>query len=110
MITTIHSLRRVLTSAMVCLSLNGCAGNPPPAEGAIWVSYAPPHAPHEARPRRPGRTYIWVEGYYRWTNTEYVWVPGRWENRPHPRSHWRKGGWYRGNRGWYWVEGHWDER
>ena len=102
--------RRLLLGAALVLGGNACIGAPPPAVDVVWVSYAPPRPPHEARPRAPGRTYIWIEGYYRWTSTEYVWVPGHWEQKPHPRAHWHRGRWYRGNRGWYWVDGRWEER
>lgn len=101
-------LRRLAVCAAVAVPIGGCVGNPPPAEGAIWVGFAPPRAPAEERPRSPGRTYVWIAGYYRWTDTEYVWVPGHWEAPPRPRAHWKRGQWYRGNRGWYWVEGHWE--
>lgn len=100
--------RRVLASAALILGSTACVGNPPPGETAIWVSYAPPSAPHEHRPRRPDRLSIWIEGYYQWNSTAYVWVPGHWERRPHPKARWHGGHWYRGNRGWYWVEGRWE--
>ena|SRR5690348_7251506 len=108
----IHAIavRRVLASAALILGSTACMDNPPPGETTVLVAYAPPRAPHESRPRSPGRTYIWIEGYYQWNSTAYVWVPGHWAQRPHPKAHWRKGGWHRGNRGWYWVDGRWEGR
>ena len=99
------AVRRVLASAALIAASTACAGNPPPGETVIWVSYAPPRAPHEPR---PDRVSIWIEGFYRWDSAAYVWVPGHWERPPRPRAHWHRGGWYRGNRGWYWAEGHWE--
>lgn len=109
--TTPQLLRRALVGVTLLVLSSGCVGNPPAMTGgAVLVAVGPPPPRREARPRPPGREYIWIEGYHRWTGAEYAWVPGHWERRPHGRAHWKKGRWYHSPRGWYWSEGHWEER
>src|SRR6266498_3496265 len=55
----------------------------------------------------PGPGYVWTTGYWRWTGSDYVWVPGSWLTRPRPAAVWVTGHWVRRPGGWAWVAGHW---
>jgi hypothetical protein len=71
---------------------------------------APPPPQIETPPPPPSPEHVWVVGYHRWDGPthRYVWMPGRFERRPHPNAQWRPAHWEpRGNRT-VWVEGNWD--
>ena len=55
----------------------------------------------------PGPGYLWVPGYWEWTNRGWVWVAGRWVVPPHPQAIWVAPGWVQGPQGWYWQQGYW---
>ena len=73
----------------------------------IVVRVAPPRAIVERRGPPPSRAHIWIDGYHRWDNNAYVWVPGRWEAPPRPRARWVAHHWAKRRGGWVFVEGHW---
>jgi hypothetical protein len=92
--------------ALAALTLSTACLVPPPP-GAVFVRVRPPAASVEIRGDAPGPDFVWVEGFHRWDVTRYIWIPGRWERRPHPKAVWVSGRWRHHDRGWYWVEGHW---
>lgn len=61
----------------------GCVVNASdsPARGVI-VSGPPPAPVHEEAPPPPNPQALWVGGYWHWTGTVYVWIPGHWEAPP----------------------------
>ncbi|MGO8995556.1 MAG: hypothetical protein ACLQVI_19785 [Polyangiaceae bacterium] len=103
----------------------GCAGHatvvvePPPrvvVEGHVGggaeliVQGAPPPPPAvqvEVTPPAPSPEHFWIAGYHRWDGHAYVWVPGRYERRPHPGAEWRAAHWEPRGAGHVWVEGTW---
>lgn len=85
--------------------LSSCVVAPPP--GAVFVRTRPPVDVVEVRGVAPGPGFVWISGYHAWRGGVYVWVPGRWEARPHARAVWVSGRWRQHRNGWYWVEGHW---
>jgi WXXGXW repeat (2 copies) len=113
--------------ALVPLAFLGCAEAPPttvttttttqevttttpgavPVAREVFVTQAPPAVRIEAETVSPGPRYIWTRGYWRWTGTSYVWVPGSWVVRPRPAAVWVQGHWIKRPGGWVWVAGHW---
>ena len=73
----------------------------------VIVRVAPPRAVVEHRSSRPGRDYVWVNGYHRWDGHRHEWVEGRWERPPHAGGRWVQHRWVRREGGWVFVEGHW---
>jgi len=103
------------------LALIGCAGEPTavttttttqevtttgPAREVV-VTRAPPPVRIETQTVAPGPAYFWTRGYWRWTGTTYVWVPGAWVVRPRPAAVWVEGHWVPRYNGWVWIAGHW---
>jgi len=102
------------------LALVGCAGEPTtvtttttqevtttgPAREVV-VTRAPPPLRVETQTVAPAPGYAWTRGYWRWTGTTYVWVPGTWIVRPRPAAVWVEGHWVPRYNGWVWVAGHW---
>ena len=93
---------------LVPLALVGCAEEPTtvttttttqevtttgPAR-AVVLTRPPPPVRVETQTVAPGPGYVWTTGYWRWTGTDYVWVPGSWVVRPRPAAVWVAGHWY----------------
>jgi hypothetical protein len=73
----------------------------------VVVTRQPPPVRIETQTVAPGPGYVWTSGYWRWTRTTYVWVPGSWIVRPRPAAVWVAGHWVPRYSGWVWVAGHW---
>ena len=73
----------------------------------VIVTRTPPAVQVETQPTAPGPQYVWTRGYWRWTGTDYVWVPGSYVARPSVAATWVEGQWQRRPGGWMWVAGHW---
>jgi len=73
----------------------------------ISVRFGPPAIPIYAQPICPGPGYLWVPGYWAWSDLDgYYWVPGTWVIAPVGML-WTPGYW-----GWYggfyrWHPGYW---
>jgi len=73
----------------------------------VVVTRPPPPVRVETQTVAPGSGYLWTTGYWRWTGTSYVWVPGTWVVRPRPTAVWVAGHWVPRYNGWVWIPGHW---
>ena len=54
---------------------------PPPAavvEVDVQASQPPPPLPDYDQPPCPQDGYLWTPGYWRWTGSDYYWIPGTW--------------------------------
>lgn len=80
---------------------------PVPVVHYTYVEREPPPVRYERLPPPPAPDQHWVAGHWNWDGRDYVWVPGYYHVRPHPRAAWIDGHWERHERGWYWIEGHW---
>jgi hypothetical protein len=104
----------LVLASVVGLGLAGCSSPAPsggqavvaPAGGAITVT--PPAPKPEVIGTPPSAAYGWVPGYWIYRNERWLWVPGRWELRPHPNALWAPGHWNKTPDGWVWTPGHWD--
>ena len=99
---TLH--RWALSAGLIGLA--ACAPLPP--LGAMFVAVGPPaYYQDDVIGVAPGPDYVFIRGYWGWQGNGYVWVPGRWAERPDPRAQWVQGRWYHSNQGWYREDGHW---
>ena len=73
----------------------------------VVVTRAPPPVRVETQTVAPGPTYVWSQGYWRWTGTDYAWVPGSWIVRPRVNAVYVQGHWTRTSAGWAFVPGQW---
>lgn len=80
------------------LIVNSCAG---------YVGTEPSFIEYE-RPARPGESYIWIDGGWRWDARSHVYVQqhGYWD-RPRSGRSYIQGHWQASPRGKTWVRGHW---
>jgi hypothetical protein len=81
--------------------------SPAPMTGQIIIQTAPPPPMHERPGHRPGRDYVWLNGYWAFRGGRHVWVAGHWDRPPHGHRGWveprceRRGGNY------VFIEGRW---
>ena len=107
---------------LALLTLLGCAEEPTtvttttttrevtttgPVPREVLVTQAPPPVRVEMQTVSPGPVYVWTSGYWRWSGSNYLWVPGSWVMPPRPGVVWVIGHWSRRSRGWVWIPGHW---
>jgi hypothetical protein len=104
-----QKLSRTAGAAVLLLGLIGCGGGygTNVGVGVAYVDRGPPRERVEIRSVPPGRGYVWVRGYWRWTGGGYDWVSGRWEAVGPGRRSYRPGRWRHNRQGWYWVDGRW---
>ncbi len=78
---------------------------------AISVSFGPPALPVYEQPICPEDGYIWVPGYWYYSDDDgYYWVPGTWVEAPRPGYLWTPGYWGWGDGGVFlFHEGYWGE-
>lgn len=59
---------------------------------------------------RPSPGWVWVDGYYDWGGSNWVWFPGRWAQPPRRGSVWRPPTYQRFHNGYRVHPGHWAHR
>ena len=108
------TLAGFLAMALAVGATAGCTTvvRPAPAYGEATpvevIAPRPPPPPRvEVIPARPGEVYVWHPGYWHWNGRDFVWIAGRYVERPHRRAQWVAEHWEpRGGR-WVLVPGHW---
>jgi len=81
----------LLLPLLAGLSIAGCAARAGYSYG--YVSVPPPAARVEVYGYAPGPGFAWVNRYWNWRGSRYVWVPGSWQRPPRPRARWEPGRW-----------------
>jgi hypothetical protein len=107
-----HLLRSLALSAAIALCFVAAATYPVRAQVdvdfTVSVDVAPPPLPDYEQPPIPDAGYLWVPGYWAWSDdVGYYWVPGTWVLPPTPGLLWTPGywGWYNGAYAFY--PGYW---
>jgi hypothetical protein len=106
-------MRWVAVAAIIALAGLGdaVAQPPPPGYGRPPPpSYAPIPPPRpETVPPPPGSRYVWEPGHWQWNGRQYVWISGRYIQRPPHHRRWQEGGWVWSPREgrWIWRPAHW---
>jgi hypothetical protein len=73
----------------------------------LFVSNAPPPDIIEPIYARADGERVWIEGYWWWHNA-WIWAPGHFAYRPHPKAKWIASRWEeRDEGGWRFVPGRW---
>lgn len=103
-------LRKSFTAAALCAALLGAAAMAS-AQVSISVRIAPPVLPVYTQPPIPASGYLWVPGYWAWSDEGYYyWVPGTWVLPPAPGLLWTPGYWGWSDGVYLWHEGYWGPR
>lgn len=85
-------------SALIIVSLLSCL--------VVHPLTSPPPPKKEIRSARPGPLFVWVDGYWKWTGSEYTWIRGHWVKAPKGKV-WVQGRWEKRGAHWVWISGHW---
>ena len=80
------------------------SASPTIAESVVRVQPPPPQV--EVVGAAPGPEYVWMPGIWTWQGN-WVWISGRWVQRPRPDARWVTGHWTEHANGWVWVRGYW---
>jgi hypothetical protein len=74
----------------------------------VSIHIAPPVLPVYVQPPMPEVGYLWVPGYWAWTeDAGYYWVPGTWVAPPQPGYLWTPGYWGWNDGAYLWHAGYW---
>ena len=76
----------------------------------VVVTEEPPAPKTEVIGIAPSEASVWVGGYWSYTDSRWVWVPGHWEMRPRVNAVWVPGHWDKNpdGKGWIWTPGYWE--
>jgi hypothetical protein len=76
---------------------------------SVSVNLAPPELPVYEQPPLPGDGYLWMPGYWYWSDDaqDYYWVPGTWVEAPEPGLLWTPGYWGSDGGAFLWHPGWW---
>ncbi len=58
----------------------------------------------------PNPNYVWIKGHWSWQDNDWVWMAGRWAERPRPGAVWREGEFLQQGYRMIWQPGHWTNR
>ena len=96
-------------SGLAAASLAGCVVEPRREVVEVVAPRAPPPPRFEAvpPPPRPVEVVVWEPSHWHWDGREYVWVGGRYIERPHRQAEWEAGHWRERGSQWVWVPGRW---
>ena len=75
----------------------------------VTANVAPPPLPVYEQPPLPAPGYMWVPGYWSWSQDDggYYWVPGTWVLPPDPDLVWTPGYWGYSDGAYAWNPGYW---
>lgn len=80
-----------------------------PVAGATIVTEAPPALQSEVVLAQPASNYVWVAGYWTWSNQQqYQWTSGRWVIPPKPGAEWNAPRWEQQGKDYKFTEGYWN--
>jgi len=80
------------------------------AQAVIISPYAPPPPRYEVVPAPPPGRHsfvVWDPGHWNWDGRQWIWIPGHYEERPHPHAVWVVGHWAPRHGQWVWIPPHW---
>jgi len=97
-------LAPLAADAQVTVSGQVAVGTP------VYANTAPPPPRAEPQPPAPGPGYTWVNGFWNWSGSQYVWTPGRWELPPQAAQAWEPAQWEREGGRYRFRPGRWGNR
>lgn len=107
----LKSILPVVVAAGLCAPAAAQIPVPPLPHVEIHFAHShPPHPRHEYRAAMPGPGYVWVNGFWDWQATNWIWIPGRWERPAVEGSTWVEPHYYRESTGYRYEPGHWSNQ
>lgn len=106
----LHRKCTCLALAFLLLIVAAGLSTPSTAQMAVGISVriGPPALPVYEQPICPGPGFLWVPGYWAWSDDDgYYWVPGTWVEAPEPGFLWTPGYWGWVDGAYLWNAGYW---
>ncbi len=100
-------MRHALACSVICAAILAF-GSPASAQVSFGITIGQPPPPRAYRvPPRPGRDYLWVEGYWypQGNGKHYKWHDGYWTRPPFAGAYWVDPYYYGGR----YVPGYWED-
>jgi hypothetical protein len=96
-------------TAILVFMLNGCVVAPtdPYYSGSQVVMVPPPPPRVEVYGAPPIAGYIWISGYWDWSNGQHIWRPGQWVPPRHGHR-WTPHRWTQEGSQWRLHPGNWE--
>ena len=110
------SRRHFLVAGVAALSAGGFAAPalaqaPYPLPGTVIIAPREPPGPRYERipppPRHRREIVVWRQGHWHWNGRRWVWINGRYIDRPRRGAIWVPGHWEARGPGWAYIPGHW---
>ncbi len=99
-------LRTPLLAAALCAAFLGASGVAS-AQISVSIRIGPPALPVYEQPAIPAVGYLWVPGYWSWSDEGYYyWVPGTWVLPPQTGLLWTPGYWGWNHGVYLWHQGY----
>lgn len=108
--------RRFLASAAgaasaLCLTAWPSAGFAQYPPGTVIIAPREPPAPRyeviPPPPRHRRDIAVWSPGHWHWNGRGWVWISGRYVDRPRREAIWVPGHWEARGPQWVWIQPHW---
>lgn len=77
------------------------------AQVSLSIRIGPPPLPVYEQPFCPGAGYLWIPGYWDYSDSGYYWVPGYWVLPPETGFYWTPGYWDYTGPYYRWHAGYW---
>lgn len=77
------------------------------SDTVIVATAAPPAMRDEQPTAPPAENYVWISGYWGWSNGAYSWQPGHWDTQ-RVGYRWVPNTWVQDGSSWRMSGGHWE--
>jgi hypothetical protein len=95
-------LKRIALAALLAMAMLPVA-----SIAQVVIRIGPPEHAVETPGPVPQPGYVWTTGYQRWDTDHYTWVPGTYQEPPHPDAVWLPHHWEQKDGNWILVDGRW---
>jgi hypothetical protein len=97
-----NTLKKIALTALLAIMMLPVA-----SIAQVVIRVGPPQHVVEVPGPPTHEGYVWTAGYERYDSDHYVWVPGEYQQPPHPDAVWLPQHWEQKDGNWILVDGRW---
>jgi hypothetical protein len=97
-----NTLKKIALTALLAIMMLPVA-----SIAQVVIRVGPPQHVVEVPGPPTHEGYVWTAGYERYDSDHYVWVPGEYQQPPHPDAVWLPHHWEQKDGNWILVDGRW---